>query len=74
MHVTNYLYFDGRCEEAINYYKATFGAEVGMMLRLGQITIAQQNGAVMEHIEQLPREPGERWTRQRALAGLTKAR
>jgi PhnB protein len=28
-----YLFFDGRCEEAIEYYKATLGAEVVMLLR-----------------------------------------
>jgi PhnB protein len=28
-----YLFFRGRCEEAINYYKATLGAEVLMMMR-----------------------------------------
>jgi PhnB protein len=28
-----YLFFRGRCEEAINYYKAALGAEVLMMLR-----------------------------------------
>ncbi len=28
-----YLFFRGRCEEAIKYYKKTLGAEVGMMLR-----------------------------------------
>ena len=28
-----YLFFRGRCEEAINFYKATLGAEILMMLR-----------------------------------------
>jgi PhnB protein len=31
--VQPYLFFRGRCEEAINYYKATLGAEVTMMMR-----------------------------------------
>ena len=31
--VQPYLFFRGRCEEAINYYKATLGAEVLMMMR-----------------------------------------
>lgn len=31
--VQPYLFFRGRCEEAIAYYKATLGAEVLMMLR-----------------------------------------
>ena len=33
MAVTPYLFFDGRCEEAIDFYKKTIGAEVGMMMR-----------------------------------------
>ena len=28
-----YLFFRGRCEEAIDYYKKALGAEVGMMMR-----------------------------------------
>jgi PhnB protein len=28
-----YLFFRGRCEEAINYYKETLGAEVRMLMR-----------------------------------------
>ncbi|WP_317204308.1 HDOD domain-containing protein [Janthinobacterium sp.] len=43
---------------------------IGMMLRLGQLTIAEQNSAQMEHIELLPRAPGERWARERKLAGF----
>jgi HD-like signal output (HDOD) protein len=43
---------------------------IGMMLRLGQLTIAQQNSAHMEHIELLPRAPGERWSRERKLTGF----
>lgn len=33
MPVTPYLFFDGRCEEALNFYKAALGAEIGMMMR-----------------------------------------
>ena len=33
MPLTPYLYFDGRCEEAITFYKATSGAEVTMLMR-----------------------------------------
>jgi PhnB protein len=28
-----YLFFDGRCEEAINFYRKALGAEVEMMMR-----------------------------------------
>lgn len=33
MPVTPYLFFDGRCEEAIEFYKKALGAEVSMMMR-----------------------------------------
>ena len=33
MPVTPYLFFDGRCEEALEFYKKALGAEVGMMMR-----------------------------------------
>jgi PhnB protein len=33
MSVTPYLFLDGRCEEAIEFYKKHLGAEVGMMMR-----------------------------------------
>jgi PhnB protein len=33
MQVTPYLFFDGRCEEAIEFYKKALGAEVRMMMR-----------------------------------------
>jgi PhnB protein len=33
MPVSPYLFFDGRCEEAVEFYKKTLGAEVGMMMR-----------------------------------------
>ena len=34
MAVTPYLFFDGRCEEALDFYKRTLGAEVGMLMRV----------------------------------------
>ena len=33
MKVQPYLFFNGRCEEAIDYYKKTLGAEVLMLMR-----------------------------------------
>jgi PhnB protein len=33
MHVQPYLFFDGRCEEAIDFYKKALGAEVEVMMR-----------------------------------------
>jgi len=34
MHVQPYLYFEGRTEEALEFYKKTIGAEVDMMMRM----------------------------------------
>jgi PhnB protein len=33
MQVQPYLYFEGRCEEAIEFYRKVFGAEVTMLMR-----------------------------------------
>jgi PhnB protein len=33
MQVQSYLFFDGRCEEAIEFYKKKLGAKVEMMMR-----------------------------------------
>jgi PhnB protein len=33
MQIQPYLMFDGRCEEAIEFYKKTVGAEVAMLMR-----------------------------------------
>jgi PhnB protein len=33
MQVQSYLFFDGRCDEAIEFYKKTLGAQVGMLMR-----------------------------------------
>src|SRR5579864_4486421 len=33
MHIQPYLYFDGRCEEAIEFYKKALGAKVEMLMR-----------------------------------------
>jgi PhnB protein len=33
MLVQSYLFFNGRCEEAIEFYKAKLGAKVGMLMR-----------------------------------------
>lgn len=33
MKVQPYLFFDGRCEEALEFYKKALGAEVGMLMR-----------------------------------------
>ena len=33
MQVQSYLFFDGRCEEAVEFYKQALGAEVTMLMR-----------------------------------------
>ena len=33
MNVQPYLFFDGRCDEALAFYKTTIGAKVGMLMR-----------------------------------------
>ena len=33
MHVQPYLFFDGRCEEALEFYKRALGAEVETLMR-----------------------------------------
>ena len=33
MHVQPYLFFDGRCDEALDFYKKAIGADVKMLMR-----------------------------------------
>jgi PhnB protein len=33
MHVQPYLFFEGRCDEAIEFYKKALGAQVNMLMR-----------------------------------------
>jgi PhnB protein len=46
MPVTPYLFFDGRCEEAIEFYKEALGAEVEMMMRFKESPEPPPPGAV----------------------------
>src|SRR5580765_4019887 len=36
MLIQPYLFFDGRCEEAINFYKSALGAEVTRLMRFNE--------------------------------------
>ena len=36
MQVTPYLMLDGRCEEALEFYKQAVGAEIGMVMRFNE--------------------------------------
>lgn len=42
----------------------------GLMLRLGEVIIAQNHPGAVAEIEALPCAPGERWVRERRLAGF----
>ncbi len=46
MHVQPYLFFDGRCEEAIEFYRTALGAEVTRMLRFKDSPEPPQPGMV----------------------------
>ncbi|MGH6814535.1 MAG: VOC family protein [Hyphomicrobiaceae bacterium] len=46
MKVQPYLFFDGRCEEAIDFYKKALGAEVLMMMRFKESPEAPPPGKV----------------------------
>lgn len=45
---TPYLFFNGRCEEAIDLYRSAFGAEVGMLMRFKDSPEPPPPGAVPE--------------------------
>jgi PhnB protein len=36
MQVQPYLFFEGRCQEALDFYRTTLGAQVGMVMRYGE--------------------------------------
>ena len=42
MKIEPYLFFNGRCEEAIAFYRDTFGAEVAMLMRYRESPEAPQ--------------------------------
>lgn len=46
MIVQPYLFFDGRCEEAVEFYKKTLGAEVTMLMRFKDSPEPPQPGMV----------------------------
>ncbi|WP_024304347.1 VOC family protein [Pseudogulbenkiania sp. MAI-1] len=46
MQVQTYLFFDGRCEEAIEFYRSALGAEVEMLMRFKDSPEPPQPGMV----------------------------
>ena len=45
MQVQPYLFFDGRCEEAVEFYRSALGAEVTMLMRFKDNPDPQAAGA-----------------------------
>jgi PhnB protein len=43
MQLQPYLFFDGRCEEAIEFYRSKLGADVGMLMRFKDSPEPQQH-------------------------------
>jgi PhnB protein len=44
MQVQPYLFFDGRCEEALDFYKKALGAQVEMMMRFKEAPPSEKPG------------------------------
>jgi PhnB protein len=44
MQVQPYLFFDGRCEEAVEFYRKSLGAEVTMLMRFKDSPEPHQSG------------------------------
>ena len=49
MQVQPYLFFDGRCEEAIDFYRSKLGAEVDMLMRFQDSPEPQQHAPGAEN-------------------------
>ena len=47
MTVQPYVFFDGRCEEALGFHRETIGAEVSMMMRFGESPEPPQKPGVL---------------------------
>jgi PhnB protein len=46
MNVQPYLFFDGKCEEALEFYKGAIGAKVDMMMRFSEAPEKPPEGAM----------------------------
>jgi PhnB protein len=46
MQVQAYLFFDGRCDEALEFYKKTLGAKIGMLMRFKDCPQPDEHGMV----------------------------
>ena len=52
MLVQPYLFFDGRCEEALEFYRGVLGAELTMLMRFKDSPELHQSGRVPEGAEE----------------------
>ena len=52
MNVQPYLFFEGRCEEALDFYKKTLGAEIIMAMRMNESPEPHPPGALPAGSEQ----------------------
>lgn len=41
MQIQPYLFFDGRCDEAIEFYRSVLGAEVSMLMRFKEMPLTK---------------------------------
>ncbi len=46
MNIQPYLYFNGRCEEAVEFYRHTLGAQVEMIMRMSDSPEPHPPGAI----------------------------
>ena len=49
--ITPYLFFAGRCEEALNFYRDSLGAEIGMLMRFNESPDAAPPGMLQSGFE-----------------------
>ena len=42
MKVQPYVFFDGKCEEALEFYKSAIGAKVNALMRFGEAPVQSQ--------------------------------
>jgi len=44
MQIQPYLFFDGRCEQALDFYKQTLGAKVEALMRFKEMDVKRKKG------------------------------
>ena len=51
MNVQPYVFFDGKCEEALEFYKGAIGAKVEMVMRFSECPDKSQPGSIPPGVE-----------------------